>query len=417
MSDPSHLTGCITIPALANSDHLGLSFSISAGSPGSTLKSKCRKVWRYYHANFDHARELLDSTDWDSVFDSGDVNTCWAAWHSTFMDIMGKCIPQVVLHSRRNLPWLTKSVIQAIRKRNSLFRAAKRSKSLASYQRYRAARNHVVALLRLNKSKYFKKLQSKDSKAFWKAIRLLNKKESLIPTLVSNGYRVESSKEKATVLNHFFHDCFNKTLPPLTPQPSLLCPVDCPADLLCSEEEVFDLISSLDTSKSTGPDGISARMLKSVATSITPSITRLFNLSLSTGILPDPWKSARIVPILKSTQNQSSPTNYRPISILPLVSKLLEKHVHQLLFCHLQENYPISSRQWGFLPERSAQSALLSVTHNWVQQLVMKFAVFCSILLTVFSTLSCFISSQKLRLTHTSSSGFVITSPADLSLW
>ena len=212
-------------------------------------------------------------------------------------------------------------------------------------------------------------LQTKDSKAFWRAIKLLNKQESSIPTLVSNGSKVEGSKEKATLLNHFFHGCFNKTLPPLVPQPSLLSPDGCPAVLLCSEEEVFDLISSLDTSKSTGPDGISARMLKSVATSITPSLTRLFNLSLSTGILPDPWKRARIVPIPKSTQNQSSPTNYRPISILPLVSKLLEKHVHKLLFCHLHENYPISSRQWGFLPGRSAQSALLSVTHNWFQQL------------------------------------------------
>ena len=116
--------------------------------------------------------------------------------------------------------------------------------------------------------------------------------------------------------------------------------------------------------RTTGPDGISARMLKSVATSITPSLTRLFNLSLSTGILPDPWKRTRIVPIPKSTQNQSSPTNYCPISILPLVSKLLEKHVHNLLFCYLHENYPISSRQRGFLPGRSAQSALLSVTHD-----------------------------------------------------
>ena len=96
----------------------------------------------------------------------------------------------------------------------------------------------------------------------------------------------------------------------------VLHPDDCPAYLLCSEGEVLDLIFSLDASKSSGPDGISARMLKEVSFSVTPSLTKLFNLSLSTGILPDSWKIARIVPIPKSTQNTTSSSNYRPISIL-----------------------------------------------------------------------------------------------------
>ena len=86
------LTGCVTIPALANS--VGLSFSISAGNSETMPKNKQRKVWRYPHANFDHACELLDSTDWDSVFDTDNMNTCWANWHSKFMEIMDKCIPQ-----------------------------------------------------------------------------------------------------------------------------------------------------------------------------------------------------------------------------------------------------------------------------------------------------------------------------------
>ena len=157
LSDPSHLTGCVTIPALSNSDHLGLSVSISAGNPGSLPKRKSRSIWRYSHANFDRACELLDSTDWDSIFATNDVSSCWANWHSHFLKIMEECIPKVVLRSRPNLPWLTKTVTQAIRRRNFLFRAAKHSKSLASYQRYRAARNRVTALLRLNKSNYFKK--------------------------------------------------------------------------------------------------------------------------------------------------------------------------------------------------------------------------------------------------------------------
>ena len=121
--------------------------------------------------------------------------------------------------------------------------------------------------------------------------------------------------------------------------------------------------------KSMGPDGISAIMLKSVASSISSSLTRPFNLLLSSGVVPNSWKRARIVPIPKSSQSKSSTSNYRPISTLPLVSKLLESHVHNLLFHHLHENCPISNRQWGFLLGRSTQSALLSVTYGWLQHL------------------------------------------------
>ena len=167
---------------------------------------------------------------------------------------------------------------------------------------------------------------------------------------------------------NFFHSCFNNHTPPLTPQPSLLAPCNCPQDLLCSEDEIFHLISSLDPSKSTGPDGISARMLKATAVSVIPSITKLFNLSLASGTSPDSWKLARIVPIPKAS-DPSSPTNYRPVSILSIVSKLLERHIHQLIFQYLCVNYPISERQWGFLPGRSASSALLSVTHDWFNHL------------------------------------------------
>ena len=161
LSDPSNLIGCVTIPAFANSDHLGLSVSITVGNPGSLPKHKSRMIWRYFHADFDRACELLDSTNWDSISATNDVNSCWAKWHPRFLEIMEECIPQVVLRSRKNLPWLTKAVTQASRKCNFLFRAAKHSKSLVFYQRYRAAHNRVTAFLHLNKSNYFKNLQNK----------------------------------------------------------------------------------------------------------------------------------------------------------------------------------------------------------------------------------------------------------------
>ena len=86
---------------------------------------------------------------------------------------------------------------------------------------------------------------------------------------------------------------------------------------------MFDLLSSIDTTKSSGPDGISGRVLKSTASSITPSITKLFNLLIKLGKLPAEWKLARVNSTLKHG-SKSDPSNYCPISLLPIVSKLLE---------------------------------------------------------------------------------------------
>ena len=93
-------------------------------------------------------------------------------------------------------------------------------------------------------------------------------------------------------------------------------------------------------------------------------------MSLSSGIFPEAWKLARIIPVPKAG-DLSYPSNYWPISILSVVSELLERHVHHLLLQHLNAYpcYSISSRQCGFLPGRSTASVLLSVTHDWLQQL------------------------------------------------
>ena len=100
-------------------------------------------------------------------------------------------------------------------------------------------------------------------------------------------------------------------------------------------------------SKASGPDGILAQMLKNMPHSIAPSITKLFNLSILSGQFPSAWKLSHVVPIPKSN-NHASPTNYRPILLLSVLSKLLERHVYGLIVQHLESNSLLSNCQWGF---------------------------------------------------------------------
>ena len=89
-------------------------------------------------------------------------------------------------------------------------------------------------------------------------------------------------------------------------------------------------------------------------------IVAILNMSLSTGTFPDSWKSSLVVPVPKSGDS-SNPGNYRPISLLPIVSKLLEKHVCDLL----HDQLVITDQQWGFQACKSTTNATLSATNEW----------------------------------------------------
>jgi len=129
-----------------------------------------------------------------------------------------------------------------------------------------------------------------------------------------------------------------------------------------------ELLQNLDVSKSKGPDGISAKMLKGTSCSIASSLTKLFNISIQSGSVPYGWKSSMIVPIPKDGE-KPVPTNYRPISLLPTVSKILEHHIHSKIMLHPQASYPISDKQWGFCAKISTVHALLSATDDWLKSL------------------------------------------------
>ena len=281
------------------------------------------------------------------------------------MTIKEECIPKRRLRNRKNLPWLNRKLVTSMKRRNLLYRRAKRS---GDYTNYKTARNKLVNDMRKAKSTYFKKLNPKNPKEFWRAVKFLNKKQSSIPTLSKDSCEASTGREKANLLNTYFSECFNHSVLPLSNEDvdilrQLPDSDSFPSEFLCNEENVCELLESLDISKSNGPDGISARMLKYTAASIAPSITRLFNQSLQSCRIPSEWKSSLVVPVPKGSDTHS-PTNYRPISLLVVLSKILEKHVHSIITQHLNLYHPISNSQWGFTAGRSTIAALLSTTHD-----------------------------------------------------
>ena len=205
-------------------------------------------------------------------------------------------------------------------------------------------------MLQSAKKQYFKSLAAADNKKFWKTVKLLTHAQVSVPVLCAEGVSAVTDREKADMLNNYFAKCWNLSQPPLSETSSDdIASTDDDNDLLfCSTEETESLLLTLDACKATGPDNISARMRKETATSIAPLLGKLFNLSISKGYFPHIWKNARVVPIPKSSPAGHAPSSYRPISLLSVPSKVLEKHIHFLITEHHNEFHPLSAVQWGF---------------------------------------------------------------------
>ena len=182
-----------------------------------------------------------------------------------------------------------------------------------------------------------------NTKRFWSYFKLKSK-VSNIPDKVSIKINeteriiVDGNTDIANAFNKYFASIFTKDEDGSFEQDDLSQDdVRIIDDVILSEEEIVAVINNLDTKKAHGPDGIPVRLLKETAImQITPSLRALFNKSLNVGVLPDEWKLANVVPVHKHGE-KSYVEHYRPISLLPIISKVLERCILNNIKYHVYE--------------------------------------------------------------------------------
>ena len=103
----------------------------------SVPKTQPRTIWRYDHADFQTANELLENVDWESLI-VDDIDVAWQNWETKFMSIMDQCVPKTTLPAKKNLPWLSKELTKSIRARNSAYKRAKRTRASQHFLSYKA---------------------------------------------------------------------------------------------------------------------------------------------------------------------------------------------------------------------------------------------------------------------------------------
>lgn len=318
-------------------DHDTIVFNLKTSIKAATKLN--RTVLDYRRGNMDGLRSALEMTDFSNIIESGDdVSKCWKQWKDTFLGVVKSYIPTKRIKGRNSPPWMNGNIIQEIREKEAVRRKLKSSPYDVLRAKFKELRARVKKMVRESRASFFNSLDANfqsNSNRFWSIFKL-NNKQSSTPDIMSMSNAAESVSSQprtvsttpaaiADLFNNYFTSVFScdnleePSSPPSSPSSDLG-----QSDIHLTTEEVSRTLLELDSSKATGPDGIPSRLLKETAWQIAPSLTLLFNRSLSCGEIPDEWKLANIVPVHKKG-DKSHVENYRPIPLLSIISKVLER--------------------------------------------------------------------------------------------
>ena len=276
----------------------------------------------------------------------------------------------------REEAWITNDVRRNFRKRNHAHKRWKRNPSDANFVKYTQARADTEASKQQAKDAYYSRLSQRlldpntGTKEYWRLTKELygSKVKGGIPPLIKDDKVYSNAQDKCNIFNDHFAK--KSKLPDLLPPlPQLVADTDVSLDhMLFTVDEVLKVIKNLDISKATGPDGISNAILKRTADAIARPLCILFNKSLAWGKFPSDWKIAHLTPIFKSNNKQDH-TNYRPISLLSNIGKILERLVFIKLYEFCLRHNLLTWRNAAYKAGDSTINQMIYLVHRIYQAL------------------------------------------------
>ena len=191
-----------------------------------------------------------------------------------------------------------------------------------------------------------------------------------IPSLIEGHDVISDAKEKANLLNEYFagQSTVDDSSVALPDDANFYQTAEILSHITTSEREIRDLFLTLDVGKACGPDGIGNRIIKMSTDGFVRAFSLFSNLSLQRGVFPAQWKAANIIPLFKKDDRQCK-SNYRPVSLLNSLSKVLEKVVFIRLYNFLLGIGFVNPVQSGFRPGDSTVNQLLYLVHKTYEAL------------------------------------------------
>ena len=365
LSNTEELIGDLQVDSsicLDYSDHYLISFPIFVTY--SRAKPVRHLIFHYSRADLEGLYSFFEDYDFSPLFATPDINCLWSQLKVSLTEARNTFVPSSYVRARTYPPWFTPEIHHQI---NCIRTAQQRLRHCPS-DSLRSCLSHLesslVSLISVARSAY--ELSLLDSfpsnpRPLYHFLRHLSGKSSIPHYVVFNSASTSDPHSRVDLFNSFFNSVFTDSdfhLPPMSCMPtpsSQLSSIDITTD------DVYDQLSTLVTSKAYGCDSISPHLLKLCAGSIVDPVSALFNMSLASSVLPQEWKVHQITPIFKSGDPHCV-ENYRPISLLCILSKVLESIVYSKIIDFVQDT--LCQHQFGFLRNRSSVSQLLITFSN-----------------------------------------------------
>ena len=276
--------------------------------------------------------------------------------------------------------------MNSINRRNKLYKVLKQTKTDAisyatkksNFNRYRNILSKTIAFAKRTYYIHIFDQCKRDMKKTWAILSdILNKnaKKSLPDTMTINGQDCKDKQIIAEQFNSFFATIGELNVRNIRKHNGsnfrdyLTNPINCRfAFHSIDNTDTLRIIKNMKTSRSRGHDGISSELLKLITGDISKCITLIINQSLHSGIFPDKLKIAKVTPIHKKGDIKLI-TNFRPISVLPVISKIFETVICDQLSHYLETNNLLCPQQYGFTKNSSTELAALEVIDRLLNQL------------------------------------------------
>ena len=330
------------------------------------------KMFKRDYSNFNEAAFIRDcqSVNWEGLVSTcSDANHMFNSFYAKLSEIVDTHVPVKQIPKKelklRLRPWITPAIKKSIQIKNNLYKKFLKTKLLYYHSKFKYYRNKLNHLIKISKKQYYTNyfnLNHGNPKQIWTGIKRIithKTKCSYVPSKIrNNNTDITDPKAIADAFNNYFSNVgwnLANSVPNTenTPQQYLnnqaydtfyLFPT--------SVSEIETEISNINVRKATGPYSIPPNILKLVKCVISKPLEIIFNISFATGVVPDKFKIARVLPVFKNGLKMSL-NNYRPISLLSVFNRIMEKLMYTRLINFIDKMNIIYAKQFGFRSHHS----------------------------------------------------------------
>ena len=359
------------------SDHFPI-FIIEQGVNITTYPDKIEKQARLINdKNLTKFKNTLNERDWAMLLNMHDPNTAYDIFTKQFLKLYESCFPlKKIVVKRKNLlsPWITAGIMKSSKQKQKLYVKFLKHRTFTNeknYKNYKQLFEKVKLKSRIQYySSQFKKYQD-NAKETWRIMKEITGKIKVLDDtfphkIIINNKEISDEKIIADEFNSYFINVGTNLAAKIPHSGKHFSDYLSESRHILSEEQLTinefrEAFQSIKRNKACGFDEISPNVVKSSYEELVIPLFHICKLSLQSGCFPNQMKIAKVKPLFKTGEHEIL-SNYRPISILPTFSKLLERIMYNRVYKHVTQTNLLYDKQFGFQKQCSTEHAILQLS-------------------------------------------------------